>query len=250
MASRVPLFIFCYFLFLRLTETNINATSPTPSTVGSTQSVHSTTTRAGGTSNPTEQQRTSNTLTTSKPISSTTLEGRTSNPTEQQMTSNTLTTSKPISSTTLEGRTSNPTEQQMTSNTLTTSKPISSTTLEGGTSNPTEQQMTSNTLTTSKPISSTTLEDHQSKGQSLKATGTKYLWFLVCLVFAAVAVVIYFKCFKAKHHPVETMNHGTENASFQRTESNKDGVMLLGVKSGGEENALPSRHCWALEQGP
>lgn len=28
------------------------------------------------------------------------------------------------------------------------------------------------------------------------------------------------------------------SASFQRTESNKDGVMLLGVKSGGEENGM------------
>ncbi|KAI4905057.1 hypothetical protein NFI96_016035, partial [Prochilodus magdalenae] len=41
-----------------------------------------------------------------------------------------------------------------------------------------------------------------------------------------------------KAEGTETTDNGTENASFQRTESNKDGVMLLGVKtSGGEENA-------------
>ncbi|KAK3567393.1 hypothetical protein QTP86_019873 [Hemibagrus guttatus] len=63
----------------------------------------------------------------------------------------------------------------------------------------------------------------------------RYLWLLV-LVVAVLAVVVYFGCFKGQNLPVETMDHGTENASFQRTES-KDGVMLLGVKSGGEENA-------------
>ncbi|XP_072544006.1 uncharacterized protein [Salminus brasiliensis] len=67
----------------------------------------------------------------------------------------------------------------------------------------------------------------------------KYLWILMPVGVATLAAAMYFrsKFFKVHHHP-ETTDNGTENASFQRTESNKDGVMLLGVKtSGAEENA-------------
>ncbi|KAG7330105.1 hypothetical protein KOW79_006327 [Hemibagrus wyckioides] len=78
-------------------------------------------------------------------------------------------------------------------------------------------------------------EQGQQSENTPKKFDARYLWLLV-LVVAVLAVVTYFKCFKRQTLPVETMDHGTENASFQRTES-KDGVMLLGVKSGGEENA-------------
>ncbi|XP_049424057.1 mucin-7-like [Epinephelus fuscoguttatus] len=69
----------------------------------------------------------------------------------------------------------------------------------------------------------------------------KRLWWIllpVILVGAAAAIVLKFKCKKIHDH-TETIDTGTENASFQsRPESTKDGVMLLGVKSsGGEENA-------------
>ncbi|XP_075891476.1 uncharacterized protein LOC142894166 [Nelusetta ayraudi] len=65
-------------------------------------------------------------------------------------------------------------------------------------------------------------------------------WILLPALLGATAAVLYLK-FKSKkvHDDTETMDTGTENASFHnRPESSKDGVMLLGVKSsGGEENA-------------
>lgn len=69
----------------------------------------------------------------------------------------------------------------------------------------------------------------------------KRLWWIllpVLLVGAAAAIVLRFKCKKVHDH-IETIDTGTENASFQsRPESTKDGVMLLGVKSsGGDESA-------------
>uniref|UniRef100_UPI0037E7587E mucin-7-like isoform X2 n=1 Tax=Semicossyphus pulcher TaxID=241346 RepID=UPI0037E7587E len=81
------------------------------------------------------------------------------------------------------------------------------------------------------------------KGSEDKAVAKsdKRLWWIllpVLLVGAAAAIVLKFKSKKVHNH-TETLDTGTENASFQsRPESNKDGVMLLGVKSsGGEENA-------------
>ncbi|KAK7909700.1 hypothetical protein WMY93_014384 [Mugilogobius chulae] len=67
------------------------------------------------------------------------------------------------------------------------------------------------------------------------------LWWIllpVLLGAAAVIMVLHFKCKKVSDH-TDTIDTGTENASFQsRPESTKDGVMLLGVKSSGaEENA-------------
>ncbi|XP_027024796.1 agglutinin-like protein 2 isoform X4 [Tachysurus fulvidraco] len=76
---------------------------------------------------------------------------------------------------------------------------------------------------------------HQFEGPIVSKFDSRYLWLLVLMV-AVLALAVYLKCFKGQKNPVDNMDHGTENASFQRTES-KDGVMLLGVKSGGEENA-------------
>ncbi|XP_008324265.1 mucin-5AC-like [Cynoglossus semilaevis] len=73
------------------------------------------------------------------------------------------------------------------------------------------------------------------------AQSDKRLWWILLLVFligAAVAIVLKFRSKKIHDH-METIDTGTENASFQsRPESTKDGVLLLGVKSsGGDGNA-------------
>ncbi|KAM9400294.1 uncharacterized protein ACWYII_030267 isoform 10-T10 [Salvelinus alpinus] len=64
----------------------------------------------------------------------------------------------------------------------------------------------------------------------------KMLWILLPVlgvVMAAVIFVFKFKCMKLHDH-TEAIDNGTENASFQsRSDSTKDGVMLLGVKSSG-----------------
>lgn len=76
-------------------------------------------------------------------------------------------------------------------------------------------------------------------GQTKEKSADKKLWWLVLpaiLAVAAIAIVLKFKS-KKVHNPTETVDTGTENASFQRADNSKDGVMLLGVKSsGGEEN--------------
>nr|XP_019950958.1 PREDICTED: uncharacterized protein LOC109634707 [Paralichthys olivaceus] len=69
----------------------------------------------------------------------------------------------------------------------------------------------------------------------------KRLWWILLPVFlvgAAAAIILRFRSKKINSNS-ETIDTGTENASFQsRPESSKDGVMLLGVKSsGGDENA-------------
>ncbi|XP_051923480.1 proteoglycan 4-like [Hippocampus zosterae] len=74
-----------------------------------------------------------------------------------------------------------------------------------------------------------------------KAATDKRLWWIVLLVLlvaSAAIIILKFQCKKIHDH-TETIDTGTENASFQtRPESTKDGVLLLGVKSsGGDENA-------------
>ncbi|XP_071333841.1 uncharacterized protein [Trachinotus anak] len=82
------------------------------------------------------------------------------------------------------------------------------------------------------------------KGSDGKATpkSDKKLWWIllpVTLVGGAAAAAFHRLRRKKVNSCTETIDTGTENASFQsRPESTKDGVMLLGVKSsGGEENA-------------
>ncbi|XP_035283226.1 mucin-5AC-like isoform X2 [Anguilla anguilla] len=68
----------------------------------------------------------------------------------------------------------------------------------------------------------------------------KMLWILLPVLGVLVAGVIFvLKKYTKGHGHTGTAENGTENASFQsRSESNKDGVMLLGVKtSEGEGNA-------------
>ncbi|XP_048092923.1 hyphally-regulated protein-like isoform X1 [Alosa alosa] len=80
--------------------------------------------------------------------------------------------------------------------------------------------------------------DGETKQQE---TDRRILWILLPVLGVLVAGVLFvlkFKCMKVQDHAEPTEN-GTENASFQRSDSNKDGVMLLGVKtSGGEENSM------------
>ncbi|XP_060887072.1 mucin-2-like [Labrus mixtus] len=124
----------------------------------------------------------------------------------------------------------------------------------------TEKQKTGKGTTNTAPVSHQTVRPpvmpHTEKGEAKeKGAGSQTgngekdppkksdnrLWWILLPVFlvgAAAAIVLNFKC-KKLHDHTETIDTGTENASFQsRPESTKDGVMLLGVKSsGGEENA-------------
>ncbi|XP_037400756.1 putative protein TPRXL isoform X11 [Pygocentrus nattereri] len=80
-------------------------------------------------------------------------------------------------------------------------------------------------------------ENVGTSGPSTSSPSTsnmKYFWLLLLVGVAGVCAFIYIRC-KKKSPRAETTDSGTENASFQRTESNKDGVMLLGVKSSGSE---------------
>lgn len=74
--------------------------------------------------------------------------------------------------------------------------------------------------------------------EKLTSKSDKRLWWLVLpvlLIAAVLILVLRFKCKKVADH-TDTIDTGTENASFQsRPESTKDGVMLLGVKSSGAE---------------
>ncbi|XP_036452861.1 fork-head transcriptional regulator 2-like isoform X3 [Colossoma macropomum] len=125
------------------------------------------------------------------------------------------------------------------------------------TSPQTEGPQTTQTAATPKPGPRANPESDPSKGGSVNETDSSndiqthgpqsdqpisnsdknYYWLLLLVGVAGIGTVMYFKCCKTRRH-AETTDSGTENASFQRTESNKDGVMLLGVKSsGGAENA-------------
>ncbi|XP_041841008.1 putative uncharacterized protein DDB_G0290521 isoform X3 [Melanotaenia boesemani] len=88
----------------------------------------------------------------------------------------------------------------------------------------------------------TTTQASVNLGAAAQTAGNS-LWSLMVLVVVAAVVAGVAMCckFKSKkvHSHTETIDTGTENASFQnRPEGSKDSVMLVGVKSsGGEENA-------------
>lgn len=110
-----------------------------------------------------------------------------------------------------------------------------------GQQNTTDSQSRSS-RTSSPPTKRTPQENSPGSqaGQTEEKSADKKLWWLALpaiLAAAAIAIVLKFKS-KKVHNPTETVDTGTENASFQRAENSKDGVMLLGVKSSGrEENA-------------
>ncbi|XP_034159976.2 mucin-1 isoform X2 [Pangasianodon hypophthalmus] len=237
MAARVTLFVFCYFLF----QINVSAASE-----GSTSSPNSNLpqnfTQAV---NATEEPQTSSAPSTSSAV----------NATEGPQTSSAPSTSSAVNATEEPQASSAPstssavnaTEEPQTSSAPSTSSAgttsaISNTSALSGDSATTTSKTTQSVQTTGSPDarnrSAAPTENNVNKSAKGGNSDLRYLWFLV-LGVAVLALGIYlkFRCFKVQQHPVQTMDHGTENASFQRTESNKDGVMLLGVKSGGEENA-------------
>ncbi|XP_060790678.1 uncharacterized protein LOC132894615 [Neoarius graeffei] len=241
MATRVTLFIFCYFLFLTngfaaSHETSSSTSIPTTSQAGA----------AGNTGNETYTTTAAQLSGTASTITSTSAQSTKSSVSTKTMQSVHLTASPTSSGLKFE-------HQNTSASTLKTTSSIGP--QDGVTSSYEHQKTsvstnkTSNTEHLDQKVNTTKANVNQTEGnrtsgpQSEEKTEAaqfqpRYLWLLL-LVVAVVAVLIYmkFKCFKVHHHPVEAMDHGTENASFQRTESNKDGVMLLGVKSGGEENA-------------
>ncbi|XP_038832061.1 uncharacterized protein PB18E9.04c-like isoform X6 [Salvelinus namaycush] len=96
-------------------------------------------------------------------------------------------------------------------------------------------------LTTSQPeekVSGGGITGHHAGEEEPETpkSNKKMLWILLPVlgvVMAAVIFVFKFKCMKLHDH-TEAIDNGTENASFQsRSDSTKDGVMLLGVKSSG-----------------
>ncbi|XP_051560957.1 variant surface antigen E-like isoform X4 [Myxocyprinus asiaticus] len=121
-----------------------------------------------------------------------------------------------------------------------TTSPTKNTSLSTNTStrNPAivEQPTKMDASSTQPPGPRGNLNDQENSKDSTE----KYLWILLPALCILLAALIYlkFKCKKVQHRP-EMTDNGTENASFQRTDSNKDGVMLLGVSktASGEENA-------------
>ncbi|XP_039679130.1 endochitinase A-like isoform X2 [Perca fluviatilis] len=91
---------------------------------------------------------------------------------------------------------------------------------------------------------------HAGIDEKFSPKADKRLWWIVLpalLVGAAAAIVLKFKCKKIHDH-TETIDTGTENASFQsRPESTKDGVMLLGVKSSDGDRACQIDFCENVE---
>ncbi|XP_018615257.1 uncharacterized protein LOC108938810 isoform X2 [Scleropages formosus] len=76
--------------------------------------------------------------------------------------------------------------------------------------------------------------------EPVQASDKRMLWCLVPVLGIVVAALAYGFKSKLRKGPTypDTTENGTENASYQsRPENSKDGVMLLGVKSGGEDNA-------------
>ncbi|XP_048041878.1 putative protein TPRXL isoform X4 [Megalobrama amblycephala] len=108
------------------------------------------------------------------------------------------------------------------------------------TSSPTGKQSHNRTSTSHPTSQPATSKAGLGDKAMLVVSDKNYLWILVPVLIVALAAMIYlkFKCKKVQSRP-EMADIGTENASFQRTDSNKDGVMLLGVSktSVGEDNA-------------
>nr|XP_040038217.1 A-agglutinin anchorage subunit-like isoform X1 [Gasterosteus aculeatus aculeatus]XP_040038218.1 A-agglutinin anchorage subunit-like isoform X2 [Gasterosteus aculeatus aculeatus] len=116
-----------------------------------------------------------------------------------------------------------------------------------------ENKTDNQTLTPNTPLDSNTEKPRETapaataengpgshSGSEQRVQSDKRWWWILLPIglVGAAAIIVKFKS-KKVHVNSETVDIGTENASFQsRPESAKDGVMLLGVKSsGGEDNA-------------
>ncbi|XP_051995605.1 uncharacterized protein LOC127653107 isoform X2 [Xyrauchen texanus] len=89
-------------------------------------------------------------------------------------------------------------------------------------------------------VSSRTNMPSENHKDSKESSEKRYLWILLpalCILLAAL-IFLKFKCKKVQNW-TEMTDNGTENASFQRTETNKDGVLLLGINKTaiGEDNS-------------
>ncbi|XP_014011246.1 mucin-5AC isoform X7 [Salmo salar] len=119
---------------------------------------------------------------------------------------------------------------------VTTVQPISKTHLQGiQTTTQSHGFPSPGSLTTSRPEEKGGHHAGDEEPETPKSN-KKMLWILLPVLGVVVAAVIFifkFKCMKVHDH-TEAIDNGTENASFQsRSDSTKDGVMLLGVKSSG-----------------
>ncbi|XP_036452860.1 cell wall protein DAN4-like isoform X2 [Colossoma macropomum] len=248
MAPRVTILFFsCLLLFaikstLADSEANGNSTSPSQNPTV-TQNVKEIT--AITTPTLTISKSPQVVITESKSASSQTLGSAptstispTVNTTGNRTTSPTINTSGTLG----KDKTSPQTEGPQTTQTAATPKPGPQTTQTAATPKPgpraNPESDPSKGGSVNETDSSNDIQTHGPQSdQPISNSDKNYYWLLLLVGVAGIGTVMYFKCCKTRRH-AETTDSGTENASFQRTESNKDGVMLLGVKSsGGAENA-------------
>ncbi|XP_015229297.1 PREDICTED: mucin-2-like isoform X2 [Cyprinodon variegatus] len=173
------------------------------------------------------------------------LTGTTKAPTTQSITQppDTITTTDLLKSTPTPDMTTTVNPNTITSTIGTMNKDLTST--SPVTTNYSTEAAEGKTVSPAANLSS--LDTHQKSSQAKesptgKSAGSqKQLWWILLPAILLVGAAGLFLKFKSKkvHNHTETLDTGTENASFQsRPEGSKDGVMLLGVKSsGGEENA-------------
>ncbi|XP_028843597.1 uncharacterized protein LOC114794911 isoform X2 [Denticeps clupeoides] len=101
-----------------------------------------------------------------------------------------------------------------------------------------EIEYSASTGTDKTTLYNSTIKQSSDENKEIKQEIDQRILLTLLLVPVVLAVAGYiilkFKCKKVHDH-AETTDNGLENASFQRSESNKDGVMLLGVKPSGDE---------------
>ncbi|XP_014011242.1 mucin-5AC isoform X2 [Salmo salar] len=147
-----------------------------------------------------------------------------------------VTTVQPISKTHLQGiQTTTQSHGFPSPGSLTTSRPEEKVS-GGGITGQEEDKNNRNAGQDASRSSTITICGHHAGDEEPETpkSNKKMLWILLPVLGVVVAAVIFifkFKCMKVHDH-TEAIDNGTENASFQsRSDSTKDGVMLLGVKS-------------------
>ncbi|XP_028843607.1 uncharacterized protein LOC114794911 isoform X3 [Denticeps clupeoides] len=106
-------------------------------------------------------------------------------------------------------------------------------------------EYSASTGTDKTTLDNSTIQQSSDENKEIKQEIDQRILLTLLLVPVVLAVAGYiilkFKCKKVHDH-AETTDNGLENASFQRSESNKDGVMLLGVKPSGDEGNGRFKH--------